>query len=182
MKLVPTKINGLFIIEPQVYRDDRGYFFEIYRQDKFAAAGLGVSFVQDNRSYSIQGTIRGLHTQRRYPQAKLVSVVAGEVFDVVIDVRAGSPSFGVSESVILSSDNFRQFYVPEGLVHGFQVLSESAIVEYKCSELYHPEDELTLLWRDPDLAIQWPLQKVLVSKKDQAGLSWDEFKRRLALP
>ena len=151
MQIVPTALSGVLVIEPDVFRDERGFFLEAYHADKYAAAGIPLRFVQDNQSRSAQGTLRGLHAQRRRPQGKLVHVLQGEIVDVVVDIRRGSPTFGHWISITLSADNFRQCYVPPDFAHGFCVMSEWAHVEYKCSDFYDPSDEIRLLWNDPTL-------------------------------
>ncbi len=169
MKIIETDIPGVMIIEPQVFGDHRGYFMETYQIRAFAEAGIPHTFVQDNQSRSVKNTLRGLHYQDPYAQGKLVRAVAGEVFDVAVDIRRGSPTFGKWTGVILSSENKRSFWVPPGFAHGFCVLSDSADFVYKCSEYYHPETEHTILWNDPDIGIEWPVRDVLLSKKDENG-------------
>ncbi|MFQ3639939.1 MAG: dTDP-4-dehydrorhamnose 3,5-epimerase, partial [Chloracidobacterium sp.] len=153
MNFISTELPGVVMIEPQVFRDHRGFFLESYHQAKFAQAGLDVTFVQDNHSKSVRGTLRGLHAQRRRPQGKLVRVVSGEIFDVVVDIRPSSLTFGRWLGVTLSAENFRQLYVPPGFVHGFCVVSETAEVLYKCTALYDPTDEIGIVWNDPELGI-----------------------------
>jgi dTDP-4-dehydrorhamnose 3,5-epimerase len=169
MKCVPTALPGMVVIEPDVYRDDRGFFLESYHASKYAEAGIPASFVQDNRSRSVRGTIRGLHAQRRRPQGKLVQVLQGEIFDVAVDIRRGSPTFGCWASVILSGENFRQCYIPPGFAHGFCVTSEWAHFEYKCTDFYDPTDEIRLLWNDPAIGIEWPVPEPRLSDKDRDG-------------
>ena len=169
MKFVPTELQGAVIIEPDVYRDARGFFLETYHARKYEQGGLPAVFVQDNHSRSTRGTLRGLHAQRRRPQGKLVRVIEGEIFDVAADLRKGSPTFGRWVGVVLSAENFKQLYVPPGFVHGFAVTSETAEVEYKCTDFYDPSDELGVIWNDPDLAIRWPFDDPVLSKKDQAN-------------
>ncbi|MEE1276739.1 MAG: dTDP-4-dehydrorhamnose 3,5-epimerase [Fibrobacteraceae bacterium] len=166
---IKTSIEGVTIIEPTVYGDARGYFMETYNAREFNDAGLNMTFVQDNESKSKKGVLRGLHFQKTNPQGKLVRVIEGEVFDVAVDLRKGSPTFGKWEGVILSAENKRQFYVPEGFAHGFVVLSETATFVYKCTRLYDPTDEGGLFWNDPAIGIQWPLPEgfePLLSEKD----------------
>ena len=168
---ISTLIDGVFEIEPTVFGDRRGYFLESYNRKDFFDAGITSEFVQDNQSYSRKGTLRGMHLQERYPQAKLVRVLSGEVFDVCVDVRRNSPTFAKWHGVYLSGENRRQFFVPRGLAHGFLVLSETAEFVYKCDEFYHPDDENGFIWNDPSVAIQWPLSGVgvpLLSEKDAA--------------
>ena len=167
MKFLPTELPGVTVIEPDVYRDDRGFFLETYNARKYAEGGVSATFVQDNHSRSLRGTVRGLHAQRSRPQGKLVRVVQGEIFDVVVDVRRGSPSFGRWIGVTLSSTNFRQCYVPPNFAHGFCVLSDSAELEYKCTDFYDPSDEIRLLWNDPVIGIAWPVRAPLLSEKDR---------------
>jgi dTDP-4-dehydrorhamnose 3,5-epimerase len=165
-----TKIKGVFIIEPKVFGDHRGYFMETYNYEDFKKAGLGMIFIQDNQSKSKKGVLRGLHFQNPNPQGKLVRVISGEVFDVAVDLRKDSDTYGKWQGVLLSAENKKQFYVPEGFAHGFLVLSEEAEFVYKCNNFYHPEFEGSITWNDPDIGIQWPLDKidkVLLSEKDR---------------
>ena len=166
MKVLPTKLPGVYIIEPQVFRDARGYFMETYHQRRYTENGINCNFVQDNLSSSIRGTLRGLHYQINHGQAKLIQVVRGAIFDVTLDIRRGSPYFGQWTSVNLTGDNKRQVFISEGFAHGFCVLSEVAEVVYKCTNFYVPEDEGGILWSDPDLAIDWPVAEPLLSAKD----------------
>lgn len=168
---VETGIPGLFVIEVKKYGDHRGYFKETYRESDFRAMGIDAAFVQDNESYSRKNTLRGLHFQKEYPQGKLVRVIMGEVFDVAVDIRQDSPTYGKWHGVHLSGENGRMFYVPPGFAHGFLVLSEEAVFTYKCTEYYHPEDEGGFLWNDPELDIRWPAapgEELLISPKDAA--------------
>jgi len=160
-------ISGIKIMTPQIYKDDRGYFFESYNANDFKKLGLPIKFLQDNQSYSKKGTLRGLHYQLKYQQGKLVRVIQGEVFDVAVDIRWGSPTFGKYEGVHLSDKNNKIMYLPEGFAHGYVVLSETVIFQYKCTEIYHPEDEYGLLWSDKDLNIQWPVINPILSEKDK---------------
>ena len=170
MDFVETPLEGVLVVEPDVHRDDRGFFLESYNEEKYARGGLAVHFVQDNHSKSACGTLRGLHAQLRRPQGKLVRAVEGEIFDVAVDIRRGSPSFGKWFGLELSAENFRQLYVPPGFVHGFCVLSETAQVEYKCTEFYDPGGEVGVLWNDPDIGIGWPFEgEPLLSAKDAAA-------------
>ncbi len=170
MELKKTKIEGLFILEPTVFGDSRGYFFESYNKRTFRElTGLDIEFVQDNQSRSSRGVVRGLHFQTGdSAQAKLVSVVEGEVLDVAVDLRPGSATFGQYEAVILSGENKRRFFIPRGFAHGFSVLSESAVFQYKCDNYYDPASEGAVAWNDPDLAIDWRLgpDEILLSQKD----------------
>jgi dTDP-4-dehydrorhamnose 3,5-epimerase len=166
MRSVPATIPGVVIIEPDVYRDPRGFFLETYHLDKYQAAGIPGPFVQDNHSRSARGTLRGLHLQIRHPQGKLVRVIEGEIFDVAVDVRRGSPTFGRWTGVTLSAENFRQCYLPPGFAHGFAVVSPVAQVEYKCTAIYDPKGELGIAWNDPALGIEWPIADPLLSDRD----------------
>jgi dTDP-4-dehydrorhamnose 3,5-epimerase len=173
MNLIPAAIPDIVLIEPRVFSDERGYFLETYQARRFAAAGLPSSFVQDNHSGSQQGILRGLHYQIRQAQAKLVSVVAGEIFDVAVDIRRSSPTYGHCVGIRLSAESKQQIFIPVGFAHGFYVLSQWAEVIYKASDYYSPEWERTLLWNDPDLDIPWPLldgKPPTLSSKDAQGL------------
>lgn len=171
MEIQPTPIPDLLIVDPLVHGDSRGFFLETYHRRKFAAAGITPEFVQDNLSRSRRGILRGLHYQIRQPQGKLVSVLSGEVFDVAVDLRRSSPSFGQWFGARLTADSHRCLYIPPGCAHGFYVLSESADFFYKCSDFYAPEHERTLRWNDPALGIDWPLEgDPVLSEKDQQGL------------
>ena len=169
MNVIETALPGVLIIEPRVFGDERGFFLETYSAERYKAAGIPLDFVQDNHSRSSKGVLRGLHFQLNNPQGKLVRVVSGSVFDVAVDIRVGSPTFGQAAWVELSADNKRQFYVPPGFAHGFVVTSETADFEYKCTDYYHPEDEGAVLWNDPELNIPWPIDKPLLSAKDSAA-------------
>ena len=170
MKVEAAKIPGLLIIEPTVPGDDRGFFLESYSRDRYAEAGLPSEFVQDNVSLSAKGILRGLHLQHPNDQGKLCFVLEGEVFDVAVDVRVGSPTFGRWEGVMLSSENKRQLYIPPGFAHGFCVISERAMFSYKCTDFYDGPSEIGIAWNDPDIAIAWPIQSPLLSTKDQQNL------------
>jgi dTDP-4-dehydrorhamnose 3,5-epimerase len=167
VKVIRTGIDGVLVVEPEVYRDERGYFAETYHSRKLREHGISDDFVQDNQSRSVRGTLRGLHSQSRRPQSKLVRVLSGEIFDVAVDVRRSSPTFKQWVGVVLSADNFKQLYVPAGFLHGFCVLSPEAEVAYKCGNFYDPGGELGVIWNDPDLAIEWPIQAPLLSPKDR---------------
>ncbi len=167
MKIRTTPIEGLIIIEPDVFADNRGFFTETYQVRKYTEIGIESVFVQDNLSFSSQGTLRGLHSQITRPQAKLVHVISGEIFDVAVDLRIGSPTFGKWEGVTLSGENHLQLFIPEGFAHGFCVLSENAYFAYKCSDFYAPEDEGGIVWSDPEIAIQWPVDSPNISEKDK---------------
>lgn len=167
---IKTSIKDLYIIEPKVFGDNRGYFVETYNYNAFKEAGLDMVFVQDNQSKSKKGVLRGLHFQKKFPQGKLVRVISGEVFDVAVDLRKDSPTYKKWHGVVLSAENKRQFYVPEGFAHGFLVLSDEAEFVYKCTEFYHPEDEGGIAWNHPDIGIEWPLDgidEILLSEKDR---------------
>lgn len=166
MNVIKTKIADLLIIEPKVFGDERGFFYETYHNARYKAAGITVDFVQDNRSRSTQNVLRGLHFQKTKPQGKLVTVTQGRVFDIAVDLRPDSPTFGQHESVLLTGENKIQFYIPPGFAHGFCVLSETADFQYKCTDYYDPADESGLLWNDPALGIEWPLTEPLLSPKD----------------
>ena len=169
MKVFPTDLEGVLVIEPQVHRDDRGFFAETFHAPRYAAAGVDATFIQDNHSRSVKNTLRGLHSQLERPQAKLLRVLRGAIFDVVVDVRVGSPTFKRWISVELSDENFRQIFVPIGFAHGFCVLSDVAEVEYKCSDVYQAGDELGLAWNDPEIGVKWPTDQPLLSPKDREG-------------
>jgi dTDP-4-dehydrorhamnose 3,5-epimerase len=179
MKVRNTKLAGVMLIEPDVYTDSRGFFFETYHGPKYEQYGLPTMYPQDNASYSKRGTLRGLHAQLQRPQGKLVRVVQGEVFDVAVDIRLGSPTFGQWVGYLLSSENFRQCFIPPGFAHGFCVLSPEALVEYKCTDVYNPGDELGLIWNDPDIGINWPIDRPLLSQKDSAALRLCNLMERL---
>jgi len=168
MNVINTKIPEVKIIEPKIFGDERGFFLETFHSARYEdLVGIDLPFVQDNYSRSSKGVLRGLHFQKSKPQGKLVRVVRGEVFDVAVDIRKGSPTYGQWEGVILSEDNKRQFWVPPGFAHGFVVLSDIADFEYKCTDFYDPSDEGSLLWNDPDIGIKWPLTDVTLSEKDK---------------
>lgn len=169
MKLIHTKLDGVLIIEPDVFGDARGFFMESWNAKRYAEVGLDANFVQDNLSYSARGVLRGLHYQLPHAQGKLVSVLKGEVFDVAVDIRRGSPTFGQWQGVTLNTDNKRQFYVPPGFAHGFCVLSEDALFSYKCTDYYCAECDAGVAWDDADIGIDWPLDNPQLSQKD-AGL------------
>jgi dTDP-4-dehydrorhamnose 3,5-epimerase len=169
-KFTESPIKGVYVIEPSVFGDSRGYFMETYSYNDFKEAGLDMVFVQDNQSMSTKGVLRGLHFQKQHPQGKLVRVIKGEVFDVAVDIRAGSETYGKWYGVLLSGENKKQFYIPEGFAHGFLVLSEEAEFCYKCTDFYHPGDEGGLLWNDAKIGIEWPIEgisEILLSEKDK---------------
>ena len=178
--VTPCDIEGLYVIEPTVFKDERGYFVETYNQNDMKEAGLDMVFVQDNQSMSTRGVLRGLHFQKQFPQGKLVRVVRGKVFDVAVDLRSDSKTYGKWFDVELSAENMKQFYIPEGFAHGFLVLSDEAEFCYKCTDFYHPGDEGGLAWNDPEIGVEWPLEEgvdLIISEKDQKwkGLK-DTFK------
>lgn len=167
---VETAIEGVKIVDTKAYKDSRGYFLETYKEEDFTAGGISCRFVQDNQSSSVRGVLRGLHYQVAHPQAKLVRVISGEVFDVAVDIRKGSSTFGKWEGLILSAENKRQLFVPRGFAHGFLVLSETAEFVYKCDDVYHPHDEGGIMWDDPEIGILWPkcASSITLSEKDTA--------------
>jgi dTDP-4-dehydrorhamnose 3,5-epimerase len=166
MRVIETALPEVRVLEPTVHRDNRGFFLESFRADRLEAVGISEMFVQDNHSRSVARTLRGLHWQWRRPQAKLIRVVAGAIFDVVVDIRRRSPSFGRWVGVNLSSDDFRQLYVPIGFAHGFCVLTDTADIEYKCSDYYDPAGEAGLRWDDPAVGIDWPVNEPVLSSRD----------------
>lgn len=181
-----TSIEGVKVVDVKLYGDARGGFMETYREENFVAGGIDASFVQDNQSSSVQGVLRGLHFQIEHPQAKLVRVISGTVFDVAVDLREGSPTWGQWEGVVLSAENRRQFFVPRGFAHGFLVLSETAEFCYKCDDIYHPGDEGGIMWNDPELSIKWPAflgektldsAKVILSDKDKIHPALSSLKK-----
>lgn len=167
MRVVPAAIPDVLLIEPDVFQDERGFFLETYHAGRYAGAGVPGPFVQDNHSRSVKGTVRGLHLQVGRPQAKLIRVVAGEIFDVAVDVRRGSPTFGRWVGARLSAESFRQYYIPQGFAHGFSVLSPFADVEYKCTDVYDPAGQLGIAWDDPELAISWGVTEPILSERDR---------------
>ena len=181
MRFSETSIPGVILIEPDVFRDARGYFLETFNAAKYSKAGIPQTFVQDNQSVSAKNTLRGLHMQVRKPQGKLVRAVEGEIWDVAVDLRADSATFGQWTAVILSGENFHQFYVPPGCAHGFCVLSESAQVQYKVTELYDPSDEAGVAYNDPSINIAWPITSPLLSERDRRNPSLVEAAERIGL-
>ena len=167
MNVIATDIEGVLIIEPQVFQDPRGCFLETYHANRFKAAGLRSAFVQDNLSFSVKGTLRGMHFQVNHPQSKLVQAITGEIFDVAVDIRPESPTFGRWVSTHLSEQNKRQLLLPPGFAHGFCVLSKNAYIAYKCSEYYRPDDESGIFWSDPSIGIDWPIKDPIISDKDR---------------
>lgn len=170
MKIAESPLADTVLIEPRVFEDPRGFFYETWQRQRYADAGVDVDFVQDNLSRSSRGVLRGLHYQHPHGQGKLVYVLEGEVFDVAVDIRRGSPNFGRWAGVTLSSANRRQFYIPPGFAHGFCVVSETALFTYKCSEYYHPETDHSIAWNDPAIGIDWPFDDPELSAKDAAGI------------
>ncbi len=179
MRIVDTELAGVRIIEPDVHLDGRGYFLETYHVEKYRQVGIGDLFVQDNHSRSVGGTVRGLHLQLQHPQGKLIRVVEGEIFDVAVDVRRGSPTFGRWVGVMLSAENFKQCYVPVGFAHGFCVTSPMAQVEYKCTDVYDRSSELGIAWDDPALGITWPVADPILSERDRYHPTLAEVADRL---
>jgi dTDP-4-dehydrorhamnose 3,5-epimerase len=167
MKFIPTALTGVIVVEPDVFRDERGFFLETFSRAKYARGGIDCEFLQDNHSRSQRNTIRGLHAQRQHPQGKLVRVLSGSIFDVVVDIRRDSPTYLKWISVELSADNFRQIYVPPGFAHGICITSDVADIEYKCTDYYDPNDELRIAWNDPAIGIRWPVENPILSDKDR---------------
>lgn len=180
MKVVKTELEGVLVIEPKVFGDDRGFFYETFHAERYKDAGIPLDFVQDNRSRSSRGVLRGLHFQKTRQQGKLVTVTKGSVFDVAVDLRPESATFGLHKSIVLSEDNKLQFYIPPGFAHGFYVMSDIADFQYKCTDFYHPEDEWGLLWNDKDINIAWPDSEPLLSKKDSVLPTFNVVKEFLA--
>lgn len=177
MQVIDTKIKDVKIIQPKVFGDERGFFLETFEKNRYREMlGIDLDFVQDNHSRSQKGVLRGLHFQTVNPQGKLVRCVRGEVFDVAVDIRPDSPTYGQWEGVILNEDNKTQFWVPPGLAHGFVVLSDIADFEYKCTDYYNPQAEASLMWNDPTVGIEWPIDNPLLSAKDQQGKSLQELR------
>lgn len=166
MNVLEAALPGVLIIEPQIFGDSRGFFLETWQQERYAQYGIPTSFVQDNLSFSTKGVLRGLHFQNPNQQGKLVSVISGEVYDIAVDVRIGSPAFGKWTGVFLSGENHRQLWIPAGFAHGFCVVSETAFFSYKCTDMYNPEAEYGIAWNDPDIGIAWPILNFRLSEKD----------------
>ncbi len=173
MKTIKTKLDGALVFEPKTFADDRGFFMETWNYQRYKEAGLDVKFIQSNLSKSAQGVLRGLHFQNPNPQGKLVQILTGEVFDVAVDIRAGSKTFGQWHAEILTGDNHKQFYIPEGFAHGFCVLSETAIFSYMCTNLYDAEADTSIAWNDPKIDIDWPIKNPVLSDKDNNALTLD---------
>ena len=172
MKVTESGIKGVFIIEPDIYKDDRGFFMETFHIERYRKLlGINLEFVQDNISRSSKNVLRGMHFQRNYPQGKIVKASRGEILDIIVDLRKDSSTYGTWESFKLSEQNKLQVWIPPGFAHGFLVMSDSADFEYKCTEYYHPEDEHCLIWNDPEVAIDWPINNPILSEKDKKGLS-----------
>lgn len=181
-KFIETCLSGVYIVEPTVFGDNRGYFMETYHYEEFKKNGLDMVFVQDNQSKSRKGVLRGLHFQTENTQGKLVRVISGEVFDVAVDLRKDSETYGKWEGVVLSSENKKQFYVPEGFAHGFLVLSDEAEFVYKCTDYYNPKAEGSILWNDEKIGIQWPIEdieEIILSEKDRNAKTFEEAKIEL---
>ena len=174
-----TPIPGVILIKPPIHRDDRGFFLETYHESRYRDGGIRERFVQDNHSASVRNTLRGLHGQNPHPQGKLVRVIAGEAFDVTVDVRRGSPAYGKHFATRLSADNFRQLYVPPGVVHGFLVTSDFAQLVYKCTDFHHPEAEFSVAWNDPNIGIEWPIASPILSEKDRCAPQLKDVEDRL---
>ena len=179
MEVRATPLDGVAVIEPRVFPDDRGFFLESYSRKRFAEAGIDIEFVQDNHSRSVGNTLRGLHAQLETPQAKLVRVLRGAIFDVVVDIRRSSPTFRRWFAIELTHENFRQLFVPVGFAHGFCVLSDFAEIEYKCSDFYDPASEMHLAWNDASIGIDWPVDEPILSEKDRCGKPLDAWSDRL---
>ena len=180
MRFVPTEIPEVILVEPDVHRDSRGFFLETYHAEKYCDGGIPLPFVQDNESYSTtRGLLRGLHAQLHFPQGKLIRVLSGEIWDVAADLRPGSQTYGRWVARTLSAENHHQLYVPPGFVHGFCVTSDQARVQYKCTDLYRREDEIAVIWNDPDLAIPWPVEAPVLNDKDRSAPRLAEIAGRL---
>ena len=172
-------LDGVILVTPDVHRDERGFFLETYHRDKYAAGGIPETFVQDNQSFSHQGVLRGLHAQLQHPQGKLVRAITGEIYDVAVDIRPGSPTFGRWVGETLSGENARQLYIPPGFAHGFCVLSETAHVQYKCTDVYRPGDEIGVVWDDPEIGVDWPVHDPILNEKDRRAPRLAEIVQRL---
>jgi len=172
-------LDGVILVATDVHHDERGFFLETYHRDKYAAGGIPETFVQDNQSFSRQGVLRGLHAQLRFPQGKLVRAITGEIYDVAVDIRPGSPTFGRWVGETLSGENARQLYVPPGFAHGFCVLSETAHVQYKCTDVYRPGDEIGVVWNDPEIGVAWPIHDPVLNEKDRTAPRLAEIVQRL---
>jgi dTDP-4-dehydrorhamnose 3,5-epimerase len=182
MQITETHLPGVVIIEPKVFGDARGFFMETWQRDRYAEVGLPTTWVQDNLSQSRRGVLRGLHMQYPNPQGKLVTVLKGEVFDVAVDIRLGSPTFGQWVGVFLSGDNKKQLYIPPGFAHGFVVTSDEVLFSYKCTDFYDPKSEIALLWNDPDVGIKWPVVEPALSAKDMQGVRLKDLPHNRLMP
>ena len=180
MEFQRLDLPEVILVKPDVWSDERGYFLETYHLEKYRENGISETFVQDNQSFSKRNVLRGLHAQLRHPQGKLVRVVVGEIFDVAVDIRPGSPTFRKSVCAVLSEDNQHQLWVPPGFAHGFCVLSETAYMQYKCTTLYRPDDEITIAWNDPELGIGWPVENPILNEKDRTAPRLAEILHRLS--
>jgi dTDP-4-dehydrorhamnose 3,5-epimerase len=174
MNFIPTALTGVLVVEPDLFRDERGFFLETFSRAKYARGGIDCEFLQDNHSRSQRNTIRGLHAQRLHPQGKLVRVLSGAILDVVVDIRRDSPTYLKWISVELSADNFHQIYVPPGFAHGICITSDVADIEYKCTDYYDPNDELRIAWNDPAIGIKWPIENPILSDKDRQASNLEE--------
>lgn len=180
MEVIKTTIEGVMLVKPKLFSDGRGYFVETWQKERYEGCGIDLAFVQDNHSKSSKGILRGLHFQKNYPQGKLVMVSYGEVYDVAVDIRENSPTFGKWYGAILNQENQNQLWIPPGLAHGFVVLSDTAYFHYKCTDYYHPNDEGSIRWNDPDLGIEWPIDfEPLLSAKDSKAPWFKEFRKEL---
>ena len=181
MKVIETEIPGVKIIEIDIFPDDRGFFCETYQEQRYISSGIPAKFVQDNKSYSKKHVVRGLHFQQRHPQGKLIMSVVGEIYDVAVDIRVKSPTYGKWLGVTLSDKNHKQLYVPEGFAHGFCVISDYAIVHYKCTDFFDPEDNNGIIWNDPDIGIDWPTNNPIVSPRDEQLTKFKEYRTAVEL-
>ena len=182
MEIQELSLPGVLLITPVVHQDERGFFVETFHAQRYRESGLPLDFVQDNHSKSAKGTLRGMHAQTRKPQGKLVRCIEGEIFDVAVDIRPASPTFGKWAGAIISAENFKQIYVPPGFAHGFCVISDIAQVEYKCTDVYDPGGELGILWNDPAIGIQWPFSEPTLSDKDSKALTLEQARAEGLLP
>ena len=182
MRFTPTALPEVILVEPDVYKDGRGRFVETWHERKYREGGIPAAFVQDNESSSVRGTLRGLHSQRTRPQGKLVRVLSGEIYDIAVDIRRGSPTFLKWVALTLTAESAQQVWVPPGFAHGFLVLSERADVAYKCTDFYRPDTELTIAWDDPDIGIEWPISEPILSQKDTGARRLRELRELLPTP
>lgn len=186
MKVRPLALDGVLLLEPRVFRDERGFFQETFHKQRFQELGLPTDFVQDNHSRSCRGVLRGLHFQLQHPQGKLVRVVSGEIFDIAVDIRPASPTFGQWCGTVLNDQNHQQLWVPPGMAHGFLVLSESADVLYRCTDFYAPDDEYSVRWDDPTIGVNWPVDslgeaELTISQRDQNAMNWQQLQALLGI-